>query len=559
MSGSSPPGRSRETPTPGVAIFTTGPTSGLPPDVLREASRRLGHAALLYSAVYFFAYFPANLLGPGETQVGLFGDFRSTVAIVSILSGLAVWAVTRHGSLRPEQVLDFGLLFLVAGAFGIAVVNVWGAYSEPGEFPEWFGLVTSTDAIVGIPWECVWIIIFPLIAPNKPGKILLASLAAASTGPLVFALAKSVGATSPDVPMSTILAYYLGSTYLCAGIAFMISHGFYRFGRKLQKAQEIGSYKISGQIGGGGMGDVWRAEHRMLARPAAIKLIRPEALSGDAAARRTVIRRFEQEASATAALRSQHTIELYDFGVTDEGAFYYVMELLDGLSLQDLVARFGPVSAGRTVHVLRQVCHSLGEAHSRGMIHRDIKPANIFICRMGLDVDFVKVLDFGLVKATEEQGPEATELTADGVLAGTPAFMAPEIAVANEVDSRADIYALGCVGYWLLTGQPVFEGDTPLSTVLQHVRDAPVPPSERTEIDVPPDLEEIILACLEKKPEDRPRSAAELDRRLAAVAADGEWSRDTAQDWWDLHLATSSAGSNSVWPNAKTALGGREE
>jgi len=502
--------------------------------------------ALLYSALYFFAYFPANFLNPTEMPNDVLGDFSSTVASVSILLGLVVYAVTRYGRLRPEQVLDFGLLFLVAGSFGIAVINVWGAYSEPGEFADWLGQISNTNALVGIPWECVWIIIFPLIAPNKPGKILLASLSAASAGPLVFVVAKSVGATSPDVPMGMILAYYLTTTYLCAVVAFVISRGFYRYVERLRKAQEIGSYRISERLGVGGMGEVWKGEHRMLVRPAAIKVIRPEVLSDDEATRQTVMSRFEREARATATLRSSHTVELYDFGMTDDGAFYYVMELLDGLSLQDLVARFGPVSAGRAIHLLRQVCHSLGEAHSRGMIHRDIKPANVFVCRLGPDVDFVKVLDFGLVTAPNDRGPELTQLTVEGFLTGTPAFMPPEVAEGAQSDSRADIYALGCVGYWLLTGQRVFEGDTALSVLMQHVRDAPVPPSERTEINVPEDLEKIILACLSKSPEDRPRTAAELDRRLATVAIDGEWGQDAAQRWWDLHMVTASAGSESL-------------
>ncbi len=546
MNGTSSPGPFGQTPTPGVEILRTGRRTGLPASLLREASRRLGHAALLYSALYFFAYFPSNYLNPTDMPNGPFGDFTSTVASVSILLGLAVYAVTRSGRLRPEQVLDFGLLFLVAGTFGIAVVNVWGAYSEPGEFAGWLGRVNDTNALVGIPWECVWIIIFPLIAPNKPGKILLASLIAASAGPLVFVVAKSAGATSADVPMGTILAYYLTTTYLCAGVAFVISRGFYRYGRRLRKAQEIGSYRISERLGVGGMGEVWKGEHRMLVRPAAIKLIRPEALSHDEATRQTVISRFEREARATATLRSNHTVELYDFGLTDDGAFYYVMELLDGLSLQDLVVRFGPVSAGRAIHMLRQVCHSLGEAHSRGMIHRDIKPANIFICRLGPDVDFVKVLDFGLVTAPTDRGTDLTQLTMEGVLAGTPAFMPPEVAEGAQSDGRADIYALGCVGYWLLTGQLVFEGDTPLSVLMQHARDTPVPPSERTEIEIPEELEEIILACLSKDPGDRPGTTAELDQRLAAFAVDSDWGRDAAQEWWNLHMAAAPAGSDHV-------------
>ncbi|NIW35429.1 MAG: protein kinase, partial [Gemmatimonadetes bacterium] len=173
-----------------------------------------------------------------------------------------------------------------------------------------------------------------------------------------------------------------------------------------------GSYQLVEPLGVGGMGEVWRAYHRMLARPAAVKLIRPEVLGGDQTTRQVVLTRFQREAEATAALRSVHTIQLHDFGVTEDGSFYYVMELLDGLSFKDLVERFGPIPSGRVVYLLRQACHSLGEAHQRGMIHRDVKPANLYTCRLGPDHDFVKVLDFGLVKSTDDAFPGATELTA---------------------------------------------------------------------------------------------------------------------------------------------------
>jgi serine/threonine-protein kinase len=278
----------------------------------------------------------------------------------------------------------------------------------------------------------------------------------------------------------------------------------------------------------------------MLARPAAVKLIRPEVLGADEHSRKTALRRFEREAQATAALRSYHTIDVYDFGSTEDGAFYYVMELLRGLNLESLVTRFGPVDPGRAVSLLRQACHSLGEAHGNGMIHRDIKPANIHVCRLGpsFDYDFVKVLDFGLVKSGDAKQLGETDLTAEGVSAGTPAFMAPEMAMGNrEIDGRADIYCLGCVGYWLVTGRRVFEHDTALAIVVAHVQEQPVPPSQRTELDIPAALERIILKCLEKDPADRPQGAAELDAMLASCMADCEWSTQSAKDWWDLHMS----------------------
>jgi serine/threonine-protein kinase len=348
-------------------------------------------------------------------------------------------------------------------------------------------------------------------------------------------VSKSTGATAADVPLSDFMGYYLTTTYLCAGIAYAMSRIIFNYGRRLRKAREIGAYRLSRMLGKGGMGEVWQGEHRMLARPAAIKLIRAEALGGELGAGSVVLQRFEREAQATAALRSQHTIQLYDFGVADDGSFYYVMELLEGMSLRELVDRFGPVAPARAIHLLRQVCHSLGEAHERGMVHRDVKPANIFVCRLGPDLDFVKVLDFGLVKDAGDGAALGPQLTEAGVVTGTPAFMAPEMTSGASIDGRADIYALGCVGYWLLTGQPVFPSSTPVAMLLDHVQTTPRPMSERTELDVPPDLERVILWCLEKDAADRPQSTAELARALIDCEPPDHWSPEDAADWWSLH------------------------
>jgi serine/threonine-protein kinase len=449
--------------------------------------------------------------------------------------GLGIYLLSRYGRIRPERLLDIGLVFEVVGAVGIAAANVWGSWPEPGQFAGWYEDLRTRAGWVGIPWECVWILLFPLIVPTTPGKTVLASLGAASAGVVVLTLSKAFGATAADVPMADLFWYYFFSTYLCAAIAIVISRGVYRYGKRLAKAQEVGSYKLTELLGRGGMGDVWVAEHQMLARPAAIKLIRPEALGSQEAGARVVEERFKREARATAALRSTHTVDLYDFGITDDGAFYYVMEMLDGLDLATLVGRFGPLPAGRVVHLLRGVCHSLGEAHGQGLIHRDVKPANIFTCRLGPDLDFVKVLDFGLVKSTGEEAGAATALTQEGSVAGTPAFMAPEMALGEgSVDGRADIYALGCVGYWLLTAQPVFAAETPVSTLLKHVQEEPIPPSRRTEMAIPEDLDAVILACLAKDPADRPQTAEELDARLAACSVNA-WTMDMAEEWWTLH------------------------
>ena len=315
------------------------------------------------------------------------------------------------------------------------------------------------------------------------------------------------------------------------------ARAIYGLSADVAKAREMGSYRLVERLGQGGMGEVWRAKHRMLARPAAIKLIRPEALEGGGEHRDIALTRFTQEAHATASMRSPHTIELYDFGVSAEGTFYYVMELLDGFDLETLVQKFGPVPAARAVHLVRQVCHSLAEAHEHGLIHRDIKPANIYVCRYGRDLDFVKVLDFGLVKLGRDVDGDEThrQLTAAHVITGTPGYMAPEQALGGtESDARTDLYAVGCVAFWLLTGRPVFEGSTVMETVTQHARDEPPPPSSCTELPIPPALDAVILRCLAKRPEDRPQSADELAHTLADTCDVHTWTEARARDWWEL-------------------------
>ena len=299
--------------------------------------------------------------------------------------------------------------------------------------------------------------------------------------------------------------------YISAFIAMVPFKVMQGLGKQLHEAQDLGSYKLVERLGQGGMGEVWRAEHRLLARNAAVKLVRPEVLGGGGPEDAQVIRRrFEREAQATAALGSPHTIRVFDYGVTDDGTFYYVMELLAGRDLESLVREFGPVPADRVVYLLRQVCHSLAEAHARGLVHRDIKPANIYVCRMGLEFDFVKVLDFGLVKVRQRRGQQALTATMEHTT-GTPAYMAPEIILGEaNVDRRADVYALGCVAYYLLTGQLVFEADTPMKMLMQHVQAEPVPPSQRTELRIPRELDELVLACLNKDPNQRPQNAEEL-------------------------------------------------
>ncbi len=254
-----------------------------------------------------------------------------------------------------------------------------------------------TTAIVGhLSWVSVVILLSAMIVPSTPRKMLLAGLASASFGPIGVWLAHLRGVDTPS-PLLTILMYF--PAYSCAVAAVVPSRMFQKFGRRLREARDLGSYELVERLGEGGMGEVWRARHRLLARPAAIKLVRPAMLgAGDEAATRLARRRFESEAQATAALTSPHTIRLFDFGAADDGRFYYVMELLEGRDMATLVQETGAMPVARVLFLLGQICHSLAEAHARGLVHRDIKPANIFVCRMGLDHDVVKVLDFGLVQ-----------------------------------------------------------------------------------------------------------------------------------------------------------------
>jgi serine/threonine-protein kinase len=296
-------------------------------------------------------------------------------------------------------------------------------------------------------------------------------------------------------------------------------------------------YDLEEKIGQGGMGEVWRARHQTLARPAAVKLIREEMIpDGDHESTERLLQRFKREAKATAGLRSPHTVEIYDFGIAKDGTFFYAMEYLDGLDLETLVERYGPQPAERAIYLIRQACDSLADAHQNLLTHRDVKPANIYACKMGVSYDYVKLLDFGLVASTAREDI-SVQLTAEDQTSGTPAYMAPEMALGkDEVDGRADIYALGCVGYWLLTGKQVFEGDTPVAVLVEHVKTAPVPPSQRSEIDVPADLEKVILKCLEKDPADRYQTAEELAIALDACSLAGSWDNARARNWWTQHV-----------------------
>jgi serine/threonine-protein kinase len=363
--------------------------------------------------------------------------------------------------------------------------------------------------------------------------MLLAGVMAASMNPLGMIVAQANGVFHFGPLYNALLMHY--PDYLLAGVAVVISGVVTRLGKQVAKERELGSYRLGELLGRGGMGEVYRATHRMLARPAAIKLIHPEMLERkDKRSAGMAVARFRREADAAAKLRSPHTVELYDFGETEDGILYFVMELLEGMDLETLIAREGPLPQKRVIHILRQVCESLEEAHASGLVHRDIKPANIHVGRVGLRHDFVKVLDFGLVKSLTGSLGQDSMATAAGFTPGTPAYMAPEMALGERCDGRADLYALGCVAYYLLTGKLVFEATSGFQMIAKHVHDEPVPPSQRTELDVSPELDRVVLTCLAKKPENRPQTATELDRMLAEIEVE-PWSEEEANRWWSTH------------------------
>jgi hypothetical protein len=316
----------------------------------------------------------------------------------------------------------------------------------------------------------------------------------------------------------------LSAAGIFAGMLFIA-----RQQRALQKAtlaaRQLGQYTLEEKLGAGGMGTVYRARHAMLRRPTAVKLLDVDKMSGEA------IGRFEREVQLTSGLTHPNTVAVFDYGRTPEGIFYYAMEYLEGLNLEDLVKRFGPLSEARVVYILRQVCGSLAEAHAAGLVHRDLKPANIFLTRRGGLHDFVKVLDFGLVKSVTNG--EQAQITSPNVVTGTPLYMAPEaVKQPDQVDARSDVYSLGGVAYYLLTGSPVFTGETLMAICMKHVHAPPEAPSVRLGKPVSAHLETLLLRCLAKQPADRPRDAADLSHELERCAVEGTWTEELAAIWW---------------------------
>lgn len=524
-----PRGHHRPAAAPAAPALTRS-TGSLSAEVLGRSARRLGILALLYAFTFFMAAFFPIPFNPVHREMVFHHPIHWVPALSSIVVALVVWAVAMRPGLPVPTVLNIGYAFEIVGSYGIAAAE----FLEPSRL--------DMGGWTGLSWVAIWTLLFAVMFPARPAKALMVTLASVSAPPVVIGAMVASGRTSFQPSAGDFFFWVVFPYLLVTVMTYVGARLTYSLGRAVTEARELGSYRLVERLGGGGMGEVWRAEHRLLARPAAIKLI--HSVTGGAS--EEAIRRFEREAQVTACLTSPHTVSLFDFGVADDGSFYYVMELLDGMDLQALVENYGPLPPERVVYLLRQVCHSLAEAEMHGLVHRDIKPANLFLCRYGGEYDFVKVLDFGIVKeAPDIMQTGALALTRDNLLRGTPGYMAPEQALGNApVDRRADIYAVGCVAYYLLTGATVFSGDTPMAVVVHHAHTPPGAPSAKAP-DIPPALDALVLECLAKNPADRPQSARELAPRLDAVPLATPWTDDRAREWWE-HTFQGSAAKEEV-------------
>jgi len=410
--------------------------------------------------------------------------------VVPLLSLNLAASITRMALYQPDQTPDLG----------IALMLFLHAAFLPSYTSQIALSIIAVVLSIGIP------VLTPLVNP---------SVAAFWDGPIA------------RVSFSTHLVSQATGSVFLAIIATIASRTLYTLGRAAHRVKRLGSYVVEGKLGSGGMGDVYLARHAMIRRPTAVKVLRHEA--GDAEA----LARFEREVQVSAALTHPNTVRVFDFGRTPDGTFYYAMEYLLGLDLQDLIDAHGPVDPSRCVFIMKQICGSLAEAHRHGVVHRDIKPSNIFITEQGGLHDFVKVLDFGLARKVS---PGDDGLTKAGALFGTPTCFAPEGMMGVEgLDGRADIYAAGCVLYWMLVGEPVFPGINAMEVIMDHVKKTPETPSERAIVNVPEALSDIAMKCLEKDPRDRFQTFDELGEALDAAGIVPAWDQKRAKAWWDVH------------------------
>ncbi len=492
-----------------------------PTDIVHASRRRVRLAAALGVAGHalFMAADASGLLGgsPLERRVDIIQDGLAVVLCGSLL------LVASFSSLGDRWVLSFALGVEVLLSALISIADPWTTFDRTGHLP-------------GLTWVIPVIILFPLLVPARPRVTLIVSSLCALTMPAGMAALASMGIVTART--EDYLSSLLGGI-VAVGIASVAARAVYGAGGQIAAARTVGSYELVELIGRGGAGEVWKARHLLLARPAAVKLVLPESLQGAREERDTALQRFTHEAQVTADLTSPHTVALYDFGVSADHSLYYVMELLAGSNLQHFVYRHGAVEPRRAVNWLQQACHSLGEAHARGLIHRDVKPSNMYLCSRGRDLDFIKVLDFGLSKPAATQ--RSAGLTVAGVKMGTPGYMAPEQIYGMPIGPATDLYALGCVAYWLLAGVTPFDSDDPGALLRMHAQSPPPPLSTNATQAIPARLEALVMACLAKEPADRPQDADRLRADLLASVEGAPWSAAEASAWWAAHPGESGA------------------
>ena len=491
---------------PSAAFAPTGPSAER--DFLAERLALFARIACLASTGFLVTSLViAALSRPGG--VGLvFHEFHyfhlAATVIFSFVWILAGSRALSEGGLRRLE---------AAGIVGAALAYAGMILTTPAEErPDQLVLLIANAVLFGRA----------ALVPSEPRRTTWISAASVAAIP-VATWVLFTRQPAPGLPAGAVVTQATLWAAFTVVVATLISNVTFHLRRSIARARRLGQYELLEKIGEGGMGVVYRAEHEMLRRPTAIKLLAPHAMGEQN------LKRFEREAQLTARLTNPHTVSVYDFGRTPEGAFYYVMEYLDGIDLERLVREGGALPPGRAVHVLLQVCEALAEAHGVGLVHRDIKPANILLSEVGGIPDFAKVVDFGLVK---DVSGEDVRLTRDDVFAGTPQYLAPEtIEDGMSSDPRSDLYSLGAVAYYLLTGTPVFDGRL-VEVIQSHLHRAPEPPSVRLGRRLPAQLEKVVLDCLEKDPGHRPDSAKALGDRLAACDDVEPWPTEEAQRWW---------------------------
>lgn len=492
--------------------------AGERPASTRRRLRVVGRTMSLVLGALAVVEFLVQGLDLSRRTPGLVGE--PEVLVAGVVASTALLFAVRARRLGDRTVVGLGYVYLVL------ISGLAGYFHACHELHRY-------DRVSAFGPYLVFIGLLPLLFQVARRYIVITACAAA----LASLAGLVAGMRAWSVPVD---GPYLAD--LCAGlaasivVAVMVQASVTAIHRDAAAGLRLGSYRLTEKLGEGGMGEVWRAVHPILARPAAVKLVRAKHLDALPEQRDLALRRFRREARTIAGLESNHTVRLFDYGVADDGNVFLAMELLDGIDLRALVHRFGPQPVDRVRAILLQICDSLAEAHEKGLVHRDVKPANVMLCRQGRCVDHVKVLDFGSVGRRAGSAGVTAELTRSDSVPGTPAYLAPELlGEERSADARSDIYSLGCVAYWLLVGCPVFDYASAMMQMAAHLRDAPVSPSARG-VELPAQLESLVVACLEKDPVERPATIAELAARLEAVPAVGDWSADGASAWWAEHM-----------------------